>query len=120
MRLYLDDDSAEVLLRRLLQRGGHDVVRPSDLNMAGESDPVHLTHAIALNRTLLSANYDDFEELHYLVRQAGGTHPGILMIRRDNDRRRDLTVHGITAAISNLVAAGVPVENEFIILNHWR
>jgi hypothetical protein len=49
-----------------------------------------------------------------------GTHPGILSVRRDNDRRRDLTPRGIVQAIANLLAANVPVENEFIILNHWR
>ena len=51
---------------------------------------------------------------------AKGTHPGILIVRRDNDRRRDLTPRGIVTAISHLVAANVPIENEFIILNHWR
>jgi hypothetical protein len=31
-----------------------------------------------------------------------------------------LYIDGIVAAISNLLAAGVPIENEFIILNNWR
>jgi hypothetical protein len=39
---------------------------------------------------------------------------------RDNDRRRDLTPRGIVTAISHLIAAHVPIENDFIILNHWR
>jgi hypothetical protein len=69
-------------------------------------------------RGLLSQNHDDFEELHDLVRAAGGNHPGILIVRRDNDRRRDLTPRGIVTAISHLLAADVPVGNEFIILNH--
>jgi hypothetical protein len=43
-----------------------------------------------------------------------------LILRRDNDLRRDLTPRGIVSAIGNLLAANVPVENQFIVLNHWR
>jgi hypothetical protein len=120
MRLYLDDDSTHALLVRLLRQGGHEVELPQDVGLAGSSDPVHFTHSIASSRTLVSANYDDFEELHDLVLQSGGSHPGILIVRRDNDHRRDLTPRGIVTAISHLLAAKVPVENEFVILNQWR
>lgn len=120
MRLYLDDDSVETLLVRLLKRAGHDVELPRDAGLTGRSDPVHLQRAITTDRRLLSRNHDDFEELDDLIEAAGGTHSGILIVRRDNDRRRDLTPRGIVTAISHLLAAGVPVENEFIILNQWR
>ena len=120
MNLYVDEDSVHGLLVRLLQRTGHDIEVPSDVGLVGRSDPIHLRYSISAGRTLLSANHDDFEELHDLVRQAGGTHPGILIVRRDNDRRRDLTPRGIVNAISHLLDAGVPVENEFIVLNQWR
>jgi hypothetical protein len=69
---------------------------------------------------LLSGNHHDFEELHELIRVAGGTHSGILIVRYDNDTRRDLSQKGIVVAITNLHAANVPIENEFIILNDWR
>ena len=120
MNLYVDEDSVHGLLVRLLQRADHDIEVPSDVELVGDSDPVQFVHAIDVHRPLLSANYDDFEELHDLVVHSGGTHPGILIIRRDNDRRRDLTPRGIVSAIGNLLAAGVSVENQFIILNHWR
>jgi hypothetical protein len=120
MKLYVDEDSVHGLLVRLLQRAGHDIEVPSDVGLVAHSDPVHLTHSIDSHRPLLSANHDDFEELHDLVLHAGGTHPGILIVRRDNDRRRDLTPRGIVTAIGNLLAANVAVENQFIILNHWR
>ena len=120
MKLYVDEDSVHDLLLRLLQRAGHDIEVPSDVGMVGRSDPVNLRYSISSNRSLLSANHDDFEELHDLILQAGGRHPGILIVRRDNDRRRDLTPRGIVAAISHLLDGGVPVKNEFIILNHWR
>ena len=120
MRLYLDDDTVETLLVRLLERAGHDVELPKDARLVGRSDPVQLQRAITTGRALLSRNHDDFEELHDLVRAAGGNHPGILIVRRDNDRRRDLTPRGMVTAISHLLDAGVLVENEFVILNHWR
>jgi len=120
MRLYLDDDSVHELLVRLLQNAGHKIKIPSDVGLVGRPDPVHLRYAISDNRLLLSANHRDFRELHNLILQAGGAHPGILLVRRDNDRRRDLTPRGIVTAIGNLLAANVPVENQFIVLNHWR
>ena len=120
MRLYLDDDSVDSLLVRLLQQAWHDIQRPTDVGLVGRSDPVHLQHAVRSTRIFLSANHDDFEELHDLLREARGEHPGILVVRSDNDRRRDLTPRGIVNAIKNLLAANVAVENQFIILNQWR
>jgi hypothetical protein len=120
VRLYLDDDSVNTLLVSLLKRAGHDIRLPSDVGLVGQSDPVHLKRAITDRRSLLSGNHKDFEELHDLIQAAGGTHSGILIVRRDNDRRRDLTPRGIVTAISHLVAANVPIENQFIVLNQWR
>jgi hypothetical protein len=120
MNLYFDEDSVHGLLVRLLQRAGHDIEMPSDVGLVGRSDPIQLRYSISASRTLVSANHDDFEELHNLILAAGGAHPGILIVRRDNDRRRDLTPRGIVTAIAHLLDAGVPVENEFIIPNHWR
>jgi predicted nuclease of predicted toxin-antitoxin system len=120
VKLYLDDDNVATLLVRLLKRAGHDTELPRDAGLEGQSDPVHLERAITTDRTLLSGNHDDFEELHDLIRAAGGTHSGILIVRRDNDRRRDLTPRGIVTAIAHLLDAGVLVESEFIVLNHWR
>ena|SRR5688572_13210509 len=120
MKLYVDEDSVRELLLRLLRRASHDIEVPSDIGFVGRSDPANLRYAISSNRSLLSANHDDFAELHDLILQAGGTHPGILIVRYDNDTRRDLSPRGIVTAISHLLAADGPIENEFIILNDWR
>lgn len=120
MNLYLDDDSIDSLLLRLLRRDGHDVQVPQDVGIPGESDPVHLTFASRSQRVLLSRNHDDYRELHELVYYTGGAHFGILIVRYDNDARRDLTQKGIVRAVGNLIAAKAPVQNEFIILNDWR
>jgi L-lysine 2,3-aminomutase len=55
-----------------------------------------------------------------LIQQAQGQYPGILVVRHDNDPSRDLTAKGIVSAIRKLEAAGVPIENQLVILNHWR
>jgi hypothetical protein len=99
MRLYLDDDSVNALVVRLLRHAGHDVELPNDVGMVGRSDAVQLEHSIRSNRTMLSGNHRDFEELHELIEAAGDEHRGILIVRYDNDRRRDLTPRGIVIAI---------------------
>lgn len=81
---------------------------------------MHLTAALAERRLLLSRNHDDFLQLHVLIMQAEGHHTGILIVRRDNDPTRDMTPRGIVHAISNLLQSGVPVPDQFHILNHWR
>jgi hypothetical protein len=120
MRLYLDDDSASVLLTRLLRRAGHDVQLPADAGLSGEDDAVHLAHGARQDRILVSYNYRDFENLHDLVAAVGGRHPGILVVRKDNDPKRDLSERGIVRAISKLLSVGVAIANQYIVLNHWR
>ncbi len=120
MRLYLDDDSADPLLVQLLQNAGHDVELPQTAGLSGSPDPIHLMHAIGDSRVFLTKNYKDFENLHNLVIVDQGHHPGILVVRQDNDPKRDLTPRGIVRAIAKLEAAGVPIGDCFHILNHWR
>jgi predicted nuclease of predicted toxin-antitoxin system len=120
MRIYLDDDSVHALLLRLLRQAGHDVQRPVDLSASGQDDPVQLSHAIRNDRVLLSHNHQDFEKLHALIMVAQGHHPGILIVRRDNDPTRDMTVRGIVTALKKLIAANVPLRDQFHVLNQWR
>ena len=120
MKLYLDDDIAWPLLAKLLGNAGHDVQLPSDIGMTGSEDPVHLTRAIQDVRVLLTKNHNDFLILHDLLMAAKGDHPGILVVRQENNPARDLTPKGIVAAIRMLEAAGAPIAREYIVLNQWR
>lgn len=120
MRIYLDEDLASGLLAALMQKAGHDVATPVDAGLLGRADAVQLTYSIQESRVCLSRNFKDFEELHMLLREAHGHHFGILVVRRENDPTRDLTPKGIVAAIRKLESAGVPIANEYIILNQWR
>src|ERR1051326_3487657 len=107
MRLYLDDDSVDALLIALLRRAGHDLQIPADVGKSGESDSVHFAEAIRHDRILLSRNHDDFRNLHDLVTAATGHHPGVLIVRRDNDPSRDLKPAGIVRAIRKFEAGAL-------------
>jgi predicted nuclease of predicted toxin-antitoxin system len=120
MRLYLDDDCVQAVLVRLLRTAGHDVQLPADVGLAGRTDPEHLTHAIHEDRVTLTRNYADFELLHLLVLEAQGQHPGILVVRRGADTQHAMTPRDIVRAIGNLEAAGVPIADQYIILNAWQ
>ena len=120
MNLYLDEDMNDVLLVRLLRRAGHNVETPVDTGLLGKSDAVQLAYSIRARRAILSYNYKDFKELHDLIGDATGTHLGILVVRQENDPTRDLSEKGIVTAIRKLEASGVPIRNEYVILNKWR
>jgi hypothetical protein len=124
MKIYLDYDSVNGILIRLLVADGHDVMTPAQAGTAGEDDPVHLTRAIRESRVLLTGNHDDFKKLHELVLAASGHHPGILVVRKDNDPNRDMRPRDILRAIRNLLAHllanGLSNADEFHILNHYR
>jgi hypothetical protein len=115
----MDDDAIEGILVRLLRKAGHDVTIPAEYGLSGVDDPLHLIHAIQCGRPFVTCNYEDFEQLHELVRAAGGQHPGILVIRKDNDKR-DLKAHGIVRALSKFIASGNPIASQYVILNHYR
>ena len=120
MRLYLDEDLASPVLARVLRNAGHDVQGPADAGLGGRWDPVQLTYAVRENRVLLTRNYCDFEDLHNLLQLAQGHHPGILVVRRDNDPRRNMAPRDIVRALRNLEAAGMPIADHYIILNAWQ
>jgi predicted nuclease of predicted toxin-antitoxin system len=120
MNLYLDDDSVDPLLIRLLRRAGHDVQLPRDVGLMGSHDAAHLRHCVNSGRVVLTHNQRDFQFLHDLLVDAQGHHPGILVVRRDNDRKRDLTPSGIVRALTSLLAAGAALADHLHVLNHWR
>jgi hypothetical protein len=116
----LDEDVAWPVLARVLRNAGHDVELPGDANLLGETDPVQLTHSIHEARPILTANYCDFEDLHNLLAEAQGRHAGILVIRRDDDPRRNMSPRDIVRALRNLEAAGAAIADQYIILNRWQ
>ena len=120
MTIYLDDDCAEVLLAVLLRKAGHDVQMPTEVGLAGAHDPVHLAHAVRGSRALISKNHGDYGRLHDLLMAGRGHHPGILIIRKDNDPKRDMKAAHIARAVRKLIGSGVSIIDEITILNDYR
>jgi predicted nuclease of predicted toxin-antitoxin system len=121
MRLYIDDDSVDPGLIRLLRRDGHDVQVPADVGLAGSSDQAHLAHAIRDQRAILTRNHGDFDDLHDLVVSAAhGHHAGILAVRYDNNPRNNMSCGDIARAVRNLENAGVAIADSYHELNHWQ
>jgi predicted nuclease of predicted toxin-antitoxin system len=120
MNLYQDDNIADRSLAAALRRAGHTVSRPADFGLAGASDPRHFERAIRENLVLLTKDNDDFQDLHNLVLASGGRHPGLVVVRLENDARRDMKTKHIVAALRRLEQAGIPLGNQWVVLNQWR
>lgn len=58
--------------------------------------------------------------MHDLVMEVKGHHSGILVIRQDNDRRRDMNSAAIKKALRNLEATSFDMRDQYEVLNHWR
>lgn len=119
MRLYLDDDMVSFALIQALKVASHEVSLPNGAGLSGASDPEHLTYALKQRIALLTRNYKDYEVLHNLVMASGGHHSGVLLLREDNDRKRDLKPHEIAQVLGKIEAI-YPVADQCLIVNHWR
>jgi hypothetical protein len=51
---------------------------------------------------------------------SAANHPGILVVRFDNDPRHNLTERAMATALGNLESSGVAVADRMHALNHWR
>jgi hypothetical protein len=120
MMLYIDDDTIDAGLILVLRQAGHDVRTPAEVGLSRAKDQVHFKQAIHEGRLLLSRNYDDFETLHDLIREAEGRHTGVLVIRSDGPKRHNMKHHDIVRALRKLEGAGVPIADEYTVLNHWQ
>src|SRR5262245_17531385 len=109
MRLYLDDDCTAKVLVSLLNKVDHDVVTPASVNNAGADDAVHLLFAVRQLRLMVTRNYEDLGVLHQLVMDSGGHHPGILIIRQEQDASKNMKNVQIVKALEKLTASGFSV-----------
>jgi hypothetical protein len=124
MRIYLDDDLDSNLLIVHLRREGHEVFSPRTLNRRGVEDEAHLSYAAAHALVLLTANAGDFLQLHeqWLEQwlEQGLRHEGILVVYRENNPARDMTLPQIARAVTRLEKSGLLAANTFQNLNVWR
>jgi predicted nuclease of predicted toxin-antitoxin system len=120
MRIYLDEDISSALLVALLRKARHQAFRCVDAGMAGKSDPENFLYSIQQDEVLLTHNHVHFERLHRLVLGSGGHHPGVMAVRLERDRTKNMKPAGIVSAIRKLDSAGVPIADQLHILNQWR
>lgn len=82
----------------------------------GQPDNVVLEYATQNDRIVLTRNCRDFEALH----EANPNHPGIFAVYQEANPLKKMSRKDIVKAIANLEAAKIPLQNQFISLNHWN
>jgi len=116
IRLYLDEDSMQSGLVRVLRARGVDVRTALEAGMIGRSDEEHLEYAARDGRVLYSFNIKDFHRLHqdYLAR--GKSHAGVILARQQRYSRG-----GETRRLLALIAAksAEQMKNQLEFLSAW-
>lgn len=120
MKLLLDENTSDLRLASRLEARGHEPVLAIDVGLMSVSDARVLSLAIAQALPVLTRDAEDFTDLHDLIMTAGGHHPGVLIVRFDNDPRHNLTDRAIASAISKLESSGIPIADQTHVLNQWR
>jgi predicted nuclease of predicted toxin-antitoxin system len=120
MRFLIDENMSSPVLASRLRAQGHDPVLGSDVGLLSVADARVLIYSISQGLPVLTRDAEDFEDLHDLVMAAAGHHPGILIVRFDNDPRHNLTDRAIATAISRLEFSVVPTRDQIHVLNQWR
>jgi hypothetical protein len=120
VKLYLDDDTCAALLVAVLRKAGHDVLIPSDIGMSGRHDAEHLLRCVQNGRVFLTRNYRDFVPIHDLIAGCSGSHTGIIVIRQDDDPRKNMSPKGIVSAVRRVEHVYSDLGNQLITLNDWR
>jgi hypothetical protein len=69
---------------------------------------------------LLTRDADDFFALHQQWQSQGKQHAGILAVYAERDASKHMSDYDIVRAIKNILTFGIPIANQFIVLNHWR
>ncbi len=120
MKLLIDENMSNPRLASRLKAAGHDPVLAGDVGWISVTDARILIWAITNTLSVLTRDYEDFENLHDLILAAGGHHPAILVVRFDNDPHHNLTYRGIANAITKLESSGIRILDRIHVLNLWR
>jgi hypothetical protein len=78
--------------------------------------PMQFVRTVSAFRTIMMISKNSMN----LIVAVQGHHPGILVVRKDNNPKRNLDEKGIVRALRKLLAAGVGLADHFYVLNHWR
>ena len=120
MRFLLDENLND---RRLVLRSALRDTSPfvGDVGLLSVSDARVFSGAVGQSLQVLARDFEDFTDLHGLIMAAGGHHPGVLMVRFDDDPRHNMTDRGIATAIHTARVLGShAIADRLHVLNHWR
>lgn len=79
--LYLDED-VSALLTTLLRARGIDTTSAREEQMLGRLDPEQIDKAVSLERSILTHNRVDFEEIHRRFLAQSRRHYGVIVAQR--------------------------------------
>ena len=100
----------------MLAGAGYEVQTPAGAGLTGDDDSGHFRYAQERGFTIVTKDADDFECLH----EKHPRHSGVLAVCEEAERSKNMSYADIVRAIENIVQAGVPLESQFYVLNHWR
>ncbi len=120
MRIYLDDDLDSNALIGFLRQMRHEVISPRAVGTRGVADEEHLRYAAEHGLVLLTANAEDFVDLHGEWIRDQREHSGILVVYRENNPARDMTFRDIADAATRIEGSGARLANACYNLNFWR
>ena len=120
MKILIDENMSSRRLAARLQAAGHKVVLATDVGLLTVSDARVMAWGGGQGLPVLTRDHEDFADLHDLVVAVGGHHPGILVVRFDNDPHHNLTERALATALRNLESSGAAVADRIHVLNHWR
>ena len=83
IRLYLDEDSMDLVLVEALRARGIDILTVQEVGTQGYSDEKQLDWATQQERVLYSHNIADFCRLHSKWIELGKIHRGIALMQQD-------------------------------------
>lgn len=81
IKLYLDEN-VSIAVGEILRSKGFDAVAAQDLGKKGMSDAAQMEFASGIDRTIVTHDRVDFENLAKEYFEAGRSHKGIILARR--------------------------------------
>jgi len=104
----------------MLKAAGHNVTTVFELGLAGMPDYDVLLCAIKTKRILFTQNCEDFVSLSESIISNGGKHPGIILLYKNNNQKKDMSNQDIVKAINNLVKMDIAIPNSVHSLNQYH
>lgn len=113
IKVYLDDNIDEDELIAFLRSNNFQVISPREISMRHKSDNEHLKCA-SLNNAILLTNDKNFPKDS---NSKTIIHKGILILYKDNNKKKDITLTKIIKAFKNIEKQKIDLEKKVYPLN---